>query len=98
LTGAAHIAAGVAVAVGIFPGLAAALEATMMSLFGLLVWVPSFFAQPRPAWAARPANQWSELVANVVLAASAWLVTIYFRERLRAGRSEGVKLGGSTQH
>lgn len=77
VTGSAHIAAGVAICVWIFPGLAATLEAAMMSLFGLLVWVPSFFAQPRPDWAGAPANQWSELVVNVVLAASAWLVAIY---------------------
>lgn len=79
-TGFAHIAAGVAVAFGILAGLAATLEATMMTLFGLLVWVPSFFAQPRPDWAGTPANQWSELVVNVALAASAWLVAIYLRK------------------
>lgn len=76
-TGAAHVAAGFAIVFGILPGLAATLEATMMSLFGLLVWVPSFFVQPRPTWAGEPANQWSELVVNVALAASAWLVAIY---------------------
>lgn len=81
LTGAAHVAAGVAIVFGILPGLAAALEATMMSLFGLLVWVPSFFVQPRPTWAGPPANQWSELVVNVVLAAAAWIIAIYLRKR-----------------
>lgn len=86
LTGAAHVAAGVAIVVGILPGLAATLEATMMSLFGLLVWVPSFFVQPRPNWAGPPANQWSELMVNVVLAASAWIIAIYFAERSREGR------------
>lgn len=76
-TGAAHIAAGVAIVFGILPGLAATLEATMMSLFGLLVWVPSFFTVPRPTWARQPPNQWSELVVNVALAAAAWIVAIY---------------------
>jgi uncharacterized membrane protein len=80
-TGAAHIAAGVAIVVGILSGLAATLEAAMMSLFGLLVWVPSFFVQPRPSWAGQPANQWSELVVNVALAASAWIVAIYIAKR-----------------
>ena len=80
-TGAAHIAAGFAIVFGLLPGLAATLEATMMSLFGLLVWVPSFFMEPRPAWARQPANQWSELVVNVALAASAWIVAIYLGKR-----------------
>jgi uncharacterized membrane protein len=83
-TGAGHIAAGVAIVIGIIPGLAATLEATMMSLFGLLVWVPSFFMQPRPKWAGPPDNQWSELVVNVVLAASAWIVAIYLGKGVRA--------------
>jgi uncharacterized membrane protein len=73
-TGLAHIAAGVAIVVGILPRLAATLEALMMSLFGLLVWVPSFFMQPMPAWALPPQNQWSELIVNLALAASAWVV------------------------
>jgi len=77
-TGLGHVAAGVAIIVGIVPRLAATLEAIMMSLFGLLVWVPSFFAQPRPKWATPPEHQWSELVLSLVLAASAWIFAIYF--------------------
>ncbi len=73
-TGLGHIAAGIGIVAGILPRLAAALEAIMMSLFGLLVWVPSFFAQPRPQWATPPHNQWSELVVNLLLAASACIV------------------------
>ncbi len=80
-TGLAHIAAGVGLIVWILPRLAANLEAVMMSLFGLLVWVPSFFAQPRPEWASPPQNQWSELVVNLVLAAAAWLVASSLRSR-----------------
>jgi uncharacterized membrane protein YphA (DoxX/SURF4 family) len=79
LTGAGHAAAGLAIVVGILPRLAATLEATMMSLFGLLVWVPSFFAHPRPAWAAQPEHQWSELVVTLVLAAAAWVVASSYR-------------------
>jgi uncharacterized membrane protein YphA (DoxX/SURF4 family) len=78
-TGLGHVAAGVAVILGILPRLAATLEAIMMSLFGLLVWVPSFFAQPRPEWATPPQQQWSELVATLALAASAWIVAISLR-------------------
>jgi uncharacterized membrane protein YphA (DoxX/SURF4 family) len=80
-TGLAHIAAGVGIIVGILPRLAATLEAIMMSLFGLLVWVPSFFAQPRPKWAALPQSQWSELVVNLLLAAAAWIVATSLADR-----------------
>lgn len=85
-TGAAHMAAGLAIIVGILSGLAATLEAMMMSLFALLVWVPSFFMEPRPSWARPPANQWSELVVTMVLAVSGWILAIYFAKQSRAGR------------
>jgi uncharacterized membrane protein YphA (DoxX/SURF4 family) len=78
LTGLGHVAAGIGIIVGIVPRLAATLEAIMMSLFGLLVWVPSFFAQPRPAWATPPQNQWSELIVSLMLAACAWMVAASF--------------------
>ncbi len=80
-TGGAHIAAGVALIVGVLPGLAATLEAIMMSLFGLLVWVPSFFMNPRPDWATSTQNQWSELVVNLLLAATAWVVATSLQDR-----------------
>jgi uncharacterized membrane protein len=80
-TGLGHIAAGIGITVGILPRLAATLEATMMSLFGLLVWLPSLFAQPRPEWAGTPQNQWSEVVVTVLLAASAWIVADSLRNR-----------------
>jgi uncharacterized membrane protein YphA (DoxX/SURF4 family) len=81
LTGLGHIAAGIGISVGVLPRLAATFEALMMSLFGLLVWVPSFFAQPRPSWATPPENQWSELVVNLVLAAAAWIVATSLKNR-----------------
>jgi uncharacterized membrane protein len=80
-TGLGHLAAGIAIIIGILPRLAATLEAIMMSFFGLLVWVPSFLAQPRPEWATPPQNQWSELVVNLVLAASACVVATSLRNR-----------------
>src|ERR1700691_4712139 len=80
-TGLGHIAAGVGIVIGLVPRLAATLEAIMMSLFGLLVWVPSFFAQPRPEWATPTQNQWSELVVNLILAAAAWIVATSLSER-----------------
>jgi uncharacterized membrane protein YphA (DoxX/SURF4 family) len=80
-TGLGHLAAGVGIVVGVLPRLAAVLEAIMMGLFGLLVWVPSFFSQPRPDWAMSAQNQWSELVVTLVLAASAWIVATSLRTR-----------------
>ena len=80
-TGFGHVAAGIAIIFGILPRLAAVLEAIMMSLFALVVWVPSFFAQPPPRWATPPEHQWSELTVNLVLAASAWIVAISFGGR-----------------
>jgi uncharacterized membrane protein len=80
-TGLGHLAAGIGIIVGILPRLAATLEAIMMSLFGLLVWVPSLFAQPPPEWATPPKNQWSELVVTLLLAASAWIVATSLRNR-----------------
>lgn len=85
LTGIGHAAAGLAIIVGILPGLAATLEAIMMSLFGLMVWVPTFFMQPRPTWAMPPEKQWTELVATVSLAASAWIIAISMRRTPRQG-------------
>ena len=80
-TGLGHLAAGIGIIVWVLPRLAATLEAIMMSLFGLLVWVPSFLAQPRPAWATPPQNQWSELVVSLVLAASACVVATSLSNR-----------------
>lgn len=91
LTGLGHVAAGIGLVVGILPRLAATLEAIMMSLFGLLVWVPSFFAQPTPAWAGPPHNQWSELVVNFVLAAPAWVVAISLENRPWGARDTGTR-------
>jgi uncharacterized membrane protein len=74
LTGACHVAAGLGLLFGVLPRLAATLEAIMMSLFGVLVWLPSFFAHPVPAWASRAQVQWSETFLTFLLAATAWIV------------------------
>ena len=84
LTGLGHLAAGIGIVVGILAPLAATLEAGMMSLFCLLVWVPTFFAHTPPKWAMPPQNRWSELVVTLALAASAWLVATSLRNRSRA--------------
>jgi phosphomannomutase len=95
LTGLGHIAAGIGIVLWVLPRLAATLEAIMMSFFGLLVWVPSFFMQPTPDWATPPQNQWSELVVSLVLAATAWVVASSLRQRpwgLALRRSQATTL------
>ena len=79
LTGFFHIAAGLGLLFGILPRLAAGLEAAMMGLFGLLVWIPSFFAHPLPPWAASTQARWSETLLTYVLTASAWIVAASLR-------------------
>jgi uncharacterized membrane protein len=80
LTGACHAAAGLGLLVGVLPRLAATLEAVMLSLFGVLVWLPSFFAQPAPKWAPSAQIQWSETLLTFLLAASAWIVAASLRD------------------
>ena len=87
LTGAAHVAAGLALLLGVLPRLAATLEAIMIILFGVLVWLPSFFAHPRPAWASPPQVQWSETWLTFLLAASAWIVATWLQNTRPIGIS-----------
>jgi uncharacterized membrane protein len=68
LTGAAQIAAGFGVLLGIYPRLAAAMEAAMLSAFTGLVWIPAIFAAPT----SRPA--WSEFTISWAVSAGAWVV------------------------
>lgn len=68
LTGAAHIAAGAAILFGVLPRLAAALEAVMVSLFTLLVWVPTVAATPGTP------SDWTELFVSLAVTGTAWAV------------------------
>ncbi len=67
-TGGALIAAGVALIIGMFPRLAAALSAFEIGMFTLLVWIPIMAAGSKDAY------QWSETVVSAALTAGAWVV------------------------
>lgn len=68
LAGAGHIAAGLAIACGVVPRLAATLEGSMESLITLIVWVS--------AVAAKPADHasWVNLLVSTAETAAAWVV------------------------
>jgi len=73
LTGSCFIAAGLAVALGVFGRLAAALSTLQMGLFGVIVWIPRVLAGSVSEF------QWGEFVVTFVLAAAAWVVTDSYR-------------------
>ena len=68
ITGATFIAAGLAIVIGVFARLAAALSALQMGLFLLLVWVPIVIGGSLTAF------QWGEVASNIALIAAGWVV------------------------
>jgi uncharacterized membrane protein len=68
LTGAGHVAAGLAILFGVVPRLAAVLEAAQITAFVILAHVPAVLGAPGDRL------QWAMLVYAVSIAASAWLV------------------------
>ena len=79
LTGAAQIAAGLGVLFGIYAGLAAALEAAMLTAFTVLVWIPELIAKPSSQGA------WSELTISWAVSAGAWVVAASIEKNAHPG-------------
>ena len=73
LTGAGSIAAAAGMSLGVWPRLAAILEAVMLWIITLLVWVP------RVASARTSQDDWSELLISCAIATGAWLVAETYR-------------------
>jgi len=68
LGGAGHIAAGLGVLFGVLPELAATLEAAMIGVFTVLVWLPGVIATPTSRL------QWTAFTISGLIAAAAWVV------------------------
>ena len=68
LTGVGHVAAGVAILLGILPRLGATLEAVMISAFVLLIHVPGVIGAPKDGL------QWTMFIAAAAIGGAAWVV------------------------
>ena len=74
-TGAAWVAAALGILFGVLPRLAAVLTAIMVSLFTLLIWVPTVIASPTNI------SDWSEFWSSMAITGAAWAVAESFRRR-----------------
>ncbi len=82
LGGAGHIAAGLAIACGVVPRLAATLEAIMESLFTLICWLSAVVTTP----ASR--EDWVNLCISTALSAAAWAVAESYARRVDMTQAE----------
>ena len=73
LTGAAYVAAGVAIVIGVLPRLAAVLVLWQMALITAIVWIPMMI------WGKPSAFQWSEIVDSWTLTIAGWVVAESYR-------------------
>lgn len=79
LTGAGHIAAGIGVLFSILPRLAARLEAAMLAVITILVWIPVVAAHPDVRL------NWTALIISLAITAGAWVVAESVNEPIAAG-------------
>jgi uncharacterized membrane protein len=75
LTGAGHIATGLAVLFGVLPRLAATCEAAMISLFVILIHIPGAVAEPSSRFA------WTIVFVATALAGAVWVIAASLRNR-----------------
>ncbi|HUO89390.1 MAG TPA: hypothetical protein VMU08_09470 [Rhizomicrobium sp.] len=71
-TGAAYVAAGLGILFGVLPRLAATLNAVMVSLFTLVIWVPAVIAAPAKL------SDWSEFCVSTAITGAAWIAAASF--------------------
>jgi len=83
LTGAAHIAAGLGILLGVLPRLAATLEALMISTFLLTVNVPDLVRNPGERF------QWTEVFVASAIGGAAFLVAHSYRGERWISRPRG---------
>jgi uncharacterized membrane protein len=83
-TGAAQIAAGIAVLIGVYARLAAALDAVLLALFTFLVWMPLIAAKPGAQ------DTWSEFTTSWAVCAAAWVVAVHLPSMYMPEKSESV--------
>ncbi|HEX5436671.1 MAG TPA: hypothetical protein VFW98_05910 [Gemmatimonadaceae bacterium] len=90
LTGAGQIAAGLGVLFSILPRVAAVAEASMLTLFTLLVWVPAVVAAPTTRL------PWTALCMSWAIAASAWVIAGSMPRAARPAVDESVLTSRAT--
>jgi uncharacterized membrane protein YphA (DoxX/SURF4 family) len=81
LAGAGHIAAGLAIAFGVLPRLAAILEASMESLITLIVWVSAIAVKPDDH------QNWVNLLISSAETAAAWVVAASYAKGVALTRA-----------
>jgi uncharacterized membrane protein len=91
LTGLAHIAAGLAILLGIRPRLAATLEVAMIGAFTLLVWLPKVVATPTDRL------DWTAFFASWIIGAGVWVVADSYRGYSATRRLAGSEITGTGQ-
>lgn len=87
VAGAGHIAAGLAIACGLLPRLAATMEASMESLITIIVWVSAIAAKPGDHM------NWVNLLISTAETAAAWVVVASYARGARAPVRSGSVAG-----